>query len=339
MTGGDPEPSTPVVAVIIIAYNSGPHLQDALNALGQQTYRNVEIILFDNASTDGAARGATLPDGARYVDGEGNHGFAGGVNRAVTLTEAPLIALLNPDAFPDPDWVARLVSAAERHPDAPMFASLQLMAEEPGKLDGAGDVFHGGGLSYRGGYGAVRPPDLPEGDVFGPCGAAALYRRDAFLNAGGFDESYFCYCEDIDLAFRLRLTGASCVFVPDAIVRHIGSATEGRRSDFVMYHGARNRVWTLIKNIPLLLAAPVALYHGLVLSLLTGAALLRRDGSAAPIIRGVWHGLRRAGPAWRARRALQKRRAISSLTLARALTWSPLKLVHRAIDIRPITPS
>ena len=87
-------------------------------------------------------------------------------------------------------------------------------------------------------------------DVFAPCAAAALYRRAAFDEAGGFDEQYFCYFEDVDLGFRLRLRGHRCVYVHDAVVRHMSSALSGYRSDFAVYHGERNAVWTFFKDMP-----------------------------------------------------------------------------------------
>ena len=88
------------------------------------------------------------------------------------------------------------------------------------------------------------------GEIFAPCAAAALYRRAAFLEAGGFDEHFFCYMEDVDLGFRLRLLGYRCGYAPAAIVHHVGSGTTGARSPFTVYHGHRNLVWTYVKNMP-----------------------------------------------------------------------------------------
>ena len=97
--------------------------------------------------------------------------------------------------------------------------------------------------------GRVDDPEAAE-EVFAPCAAAALYQRDAFQEVGGFDESYFCYFEDIDLGFRLRLAGHRCLYVPQAVALHLGAATAGRESDFAVYHAHRNLVWTYVKNMP-----------------------------------------------------------------------------------------
>ncbi len=90
----------------------------------------------------------------------------------------------------------------------------------------------------------------PEREVFSACAAAALYRRDVFEALGGLDEDFFCYMEDVDLGFRLRLAGWGCTYVPTAVVHHVGSATSGRRSHFTTYHGHRNLVWVFFKNMP-----------------------------------------------------------------------------------------
>jgi GT2 family glycosyltransferase len=96
---------------------------------------------------------------------------------------------------------------------------------------------------------ASKSQALP-GEIFAPCAAAALYRRADLAAAQGFDEHYFCYFEDIDLAFRLRLQGKRCEYIPKAVVYHVSSGIAGKRSDFASYHGHRNMVWTYFKNMP-----------------------------------------------------------------------------------------
>jgi GT2 family glycosyltransferase len=341
MTATGPERSaaaaSPRVTVVIVAYQSGEHLQRALDGLAAQSYRDFDVILWDNASSDGAAVRARLPGNARRVRSEANLGFAGGNNAAARQTRAELLALLNPDAIPAPDWLARLVAALDAAPGAGavMAASRQLKAEDEGRLDGAGDVFHVAGVAYRGGFGAPSAGATTAGEVFSPCGAAALYRRAAFEAAGGFDERFFCYMEDVDLAFRLRLAGGVCVYAPDAVVRHVGSATTGPRSEFATYHGVRNRIWTIVKNVPgrlLLLTAPL---HAAVLVV----QLVKAPFHGGAVLAGTWRGVRDgiAGlPKFLPdRRRIQVGRRVGAGAIARALTWSPWKLLRRAPDIRP----
>jgi GT2 family glycosyltransferase len=321
--------------VLIVAFNSGPHLQRALDGLAAQTFGDFEIVLWDNASEDGAASAARLPANARLVLSGDNLGFAGGNNAAARETGAGLLALLNPDAIPEPDWLERLVGALDARPDAVMAASRQLDAARPDRLDGAGDVFHVSGVCYRGGFRAPAASAAMEGETFSPCGAAALFRRAAFDAAGGFDERFFCYIEDVDLGFRLRLAGGACVYVPDAVVRHVGSATTGVRSEFATYHGVRNRIWTIVKDVPwplLLLTAPL---HAVVLAV----QLLKAPFHGREVTRGTWRGVRDGIAGITKflpdRRRLQASRRVGVGAIARAMTWSPWKLLGRAPDIRP----
>ncbi len=126
--------------------------------------------------------------------------------------------------MPAPDWLEQLIAATRRNPDVVMFGSTQIDATDPQRLDGAGDHYLASGLPWRGGHGwPVK--ELPrEAEVFAPCAAACLIRADAFREAKGFDERFFCYVEDVDLAFRLRLMGHCCIQVPAAVVRHVGAA-------------------------------------------------------------------------------------------------------------------
>lgn len=331
----DADVGPPKASVIIVAYNSAAHLQRVVDALSNQSFDDFDVIIWDNASTDNACEVLRLPERARVIRSSENLGFAGGNNAAAKLTDAPLLVLLNPDAFPEPDWLERLVLACERRPKAGMIGSLQLDDADPERLDGLGDVFHVAGIPYRGGCGAPAPAQVEPGDVFGPCAAAALYRREAFDAVGGFDERYFCYVEDVDLAFRIRLAGWTCFFESRAVVRHVGSATVGRRSDFAVYHGTRNRIWTIAKDVPVALLPILIPMHVAALTVLLIGGLLRRSGVARATLRGVRDGVFGVRHFLKSRRAIQKGRSVSTSEIAAAMTWSPLKLARRAPDIRP----
>jgi len=247
-----------LISVIIPTWNSAAHLHRCLESLKAQSLRDFEIILVDNGSTDGS-----LDDIEREWSGLNlrikrlpeNRGFSVANNIGARMAKGEWIALLNADAFPEPDWLERLLEAAKANPNA-FFASRQLQAENSELLDGKGDGLHANGLAFRRGYGQRAEPSDDSRrleDVFSACAAAALYPRQAFLRVGGFDEDYFAYQEDIDLGFRLRLHGLRCFYVPDAIVRHVGSASTAKLSDFAIYHSQRNMVWTFVKNMPGLL--------------------------------------------------------------------------------------
>jgi len=323
----------PAISVVIVAFESAATLSRCLAALRAQTFGDFEVLLVDNASTDGAAQAAAKADPAiRLIEAGGNIGFAAGNNLAAGQARGQWLALLNPDAYADPDWLEQLIAATQRWPKIRSFACLQKAADRPGKVDGAGDVLTLAGIPYRGAYGHDLVP-LPEGEVFSACGAAHLIARDLFLQLGGFDDRFFCYCEDVDLGYRLRLIGEVTLFVPQAVVSHVGSAVLGARSDFALYHGAKNRLWLLIKNTPWPLVPVVALLHLPVMALLLVLHVLR--GEARPVLLGLLAGLAGIGPMLTSRRSIQATRTASIWTLLKAMAISPLTLARRSPVIRP----
>jgi GT2 family glycosyltransferase len=240
------------VSIIIVTLNSAKYLSRCFEALSRQTVTNFEVIVVDNGSSDrGLANLVTDWPGVslRIEYLPQNLGFAVANNVGAHLARGHWLALLNADAFPEPDWLERFLEVAETMPDA-FFASRQIQANTPTKLDGEGDTYHISGLAWRRNYGLpVREKCVIE-EIFSPCAAAAFYPRQAFLNVGGFDEDYFAYQEDVDLGFRLRLKGLHCYYVSQAVVHHVGSVTFGKYSDFAIYYGHRNLVWTYVKNMP-----------------------------------------------------------------------------------------
>jgi GT2 family glycosyltransferase len=155
-----------------------------------------------------------------------------------------------------------------------------------------------------------------------------LYRRDAFEALGGFEERFFCYCEDVDLGFRLRRGGGRCVLEPRAVVRHVGGASSGGKgSDFAEYHGTRNRLWTFLRNMPLMLL-PIALPA----HILVTAYVLLRSPALLPI---RLKGLRDAFADLDMWRAPPLPRRAPLFDVARALSWSPVSLSRRSVVSRP----
>jgi GT2 family glycosyltransferase len=319
-------PETPTALVVIVAYNAGEHLQRCVNALERQTFDDWEAVVWDNASIDGAVDRLIAGAKVRVVKPAENLGFAAANNRAAALSKSPFIVTLNPDAFPEPDWLERLIEAAQTY-DAASVASLQLSDEDPEILDGAGDCMSIAGIAWRGGYGQPRAlaPTAPA-EVFAACAAAALYRRDVFEVLGGFEERFFCYYEDVDLGFRLRLAGGRCVLEPRAIVQHVGSASTRQISGFAEYHGTRNRLWTFLRDMPAALL-PVALPAHI---LVVGYVLLRSPTREMRAAR--WRGLQ---DGWRGRRPWLKERRATSLS-AGNFSWSPLALSRRGVKTTPL---
>jgi GT2 family glycosyltransferase len=329
----------PTITVCIIAYNSGPTLRTCLERLAAQTFQDFETLVIDNASPDpGDAAIAREFPFVQLIENTENLGFAGAGNQGARLARGRWYVLLNPDAFAQPNWLEELAGAAARYPSLLSFTSRQLMDEDPGLLDGLGDVMSGYGIPYRGGYLSRDPGDTPEGEVFSPCGAAMMIDRALFLKLGGFDEFFFCYSEDVDLGYRLQLSGEPTLLVPSAVIRHVGSAsTGGRKSEFAVFHGTRNRFYVVYKDTPAILLPVVVPLH------LMGVVYISSRRENWPHAHIVWRAFKESlkglPTILKSRRAVQRARRASAWEIAKAMTWNPRDLTGRRPVIRPLRPS
>lgn len=242
------------VTVVIPNWNGERFLGPCLSSLRRQSFREFDTVVVDNGSTDGslALLARDFPEMRTISLGE-NRGFSAAVNTGIRGSRTELVVLLNNDTEQDPGWLSALVRAADSHPESGSFASKLLDHGDRRTLDGAGDALRRSGLPYRIGHGET---DRGQYDspayVFGACAAAALYRRAMLERVGLFDEDFFAYCEDGDLSFRAQLAGYRCLYVPEAVVHHVGSAsTGGKRSAFATRLGSRNGLLLLVKNLPL----------------------------------------------------------------------------------------
>lgn len=301
-------PLAPLISIVLVAWNSKAHLPRCLCALSKQTLQDFEIILVDNGSANGSMESLAASWAQLNMHIERlptNLGFAIANNIGARLARGKWLALLNPDAFPEPTWLEQLVRAAHGNSEFTFFASRQIQANAPELLDGTGDAYHVSGLAWRQNYnhpsGAY---GLQSCEVFSPCAAAGFYSRDDFIKAGGFDEDYFSYFEDVDLGFRLRLSGKKCLYVPEAIVHHIGSASTEKKSDYSVYYGYRNLIWTFIKNMPVpLVWLFLPLHMG---TLLFFALYLSKRGQRHAIFRAIFDAMRGLPIALRKRKITQK---------------------------------
>ena len=300
-----------------------------------QAHQPIDVTLVENGSPEGERVQANdVPEGVNFLENSENLGFAVANNRAAAGLTSDWLVFLNPDAFAEPDWLEKLKAASERYPDTDIFGSTQIDASQPDILDGAGDVYHITGIPYRGGYGCPISEAPEDGDVFAACGAALMIRRELFEELGGFDERFFCYCEDADLCFRARLLGARVMQVRDAVVRHVGSASSGVSSAFAVYHGTRNRMWTFFKNMPgpaMWLILPLHLA-------LTGyqfiGSIKRRVMKA--YLKGYWDGLKGIPKLMRERGRIQASRRVGFWALSKDMLKNPITLIQRKPFVRPV---
>lgn len=319
----------PWVRIIIVNYNSGALLSACVDSLAAQTMADFEVVIVDNASSDGSADALRLPDARfRLLRAPTNLGFAAANNLGANDCSAPWILTLNPDTEAKASMLEAFHRGTGRYPDATMFGATLLDAADPTIVDGLGDELSIVGIPWRGGHGQPAT-GLAIGDapVFSPCAAAALYARESFQREGGFDGLFFCYLEDVDLAFRLRLSGERCVNLGEAVVLHHGSAISGRNSSFTLYYSFRNRLWLIFKDMPALLLL-IALPANVVCSLILSAKFDAASRRAA--FKGLVHGLRPPRELFRSRRRIQSQRRMTTADVARLLSWNLARLRSKA---------
>lgn len=260
------------ITVVIVNWNGRRYINQVLEALHCQTLAPDRIVVIDNASTDGSPEliSSQFPQ-VRLRRLDANIGFAAANNLAFKEeVHTTWVALLNPDAIPETSWIDSLHKGLREFPGHSAYGSRMRKFSEPNRLDGTGDCYHPCGWAWRRDYGVLESQgNLIPGEIFSPCAAAGLYRLEDILEVGGFDEDFFCYFEDVDLGFRLRLAGKTCFYLPQAVVSHVGSGTTGAKSDFAVYYGYRNLIWCYFKNMPTPLLWRNLFFHlGLNLALL-----------------------------------------------------------------------
>jgi GT2 family glycosyltransferase len=300
-----PASSAPRVTVVIPNWNGAAWLPGCLEALRGQEFRSFEVVLVDNGSEDGSvALAQSLDPHVRVVTFPENRGFAAAANAGIAAARGEFVALLNTDTVPSPGWLAALVGALETAPaDVAGVASKMIRMAEPAQLDGAGDFLTWSAMPVRRGYGEpVTSFAVPE-DVFSVCAAAALYRRRALEDLGGFDEAFFAYLEDVDLGLRARLAGYRWLYEPAAEVLHHGhgSALPKRRYVRLM---TRNRLLLVTKTVPwpLLLRHAHQLLYGQIYFLVAYRSPLACAAAYLDYLRLVPHVWRARGRAARSRR-------------------------------------
>jgi GT2 family glycosyltransferase len=259
----NPHPPTsdpPLASVVIPNWNGAEHLPICLDALRAQTYPHLEVILVDNGSTDGSqALVAERYPEVKLLALDQNLGLTGGNNAGFQAARGAILISLNNDTEADPRFVEALVAALQEHPEAGMAAAKMLLFDQRDRIHSAGDGYGVDGIPFNRG---VWQRDVGQFDqagwIFGGCGGAVAYRREMFNDLGSFgpgqaqdapfDESFFMYCEDVDLNWQSQLAGWKCWYTPEAVVYHKLSATGGGL--IASYYTGRNTLWVIAKDVP-----------------------------------------------------------------------------------------
>jgi len=324
---------SPKVSAIVVNWNGGAMLDDCLESLFAQTWPELEVVLVDNASKDGSQQRAVERWGERLVlvQNQRNEGFAGGNNRGFEAATGEWMFLLNNDAIVEPEAIAELMKFAEGKPEIGMLACRISRREEPNVFDSAGLLLYPDGVCRPRGWQEkdMGQYDRPE-QVLAPHGCACAYRREMLADVGNFDEAYFCYLEDLDLAMRAQLRGWPCWYVPTSRVLHHKSATACNYSKFKAYHVERNRIWNAVKLLPrfVLVMSPLFTLNRY---LMQGYAAATHSGLSDEFVKQYswaqlcWVMLRAYTAAfWRLPRMLLERRRLSKRRKITTRQWYEL---------------
>jgi GT2 family glycosyltransferase len=309
------------VSIVVVTHDSAEDLPASLPSAAGQTAVRVETIVVDNASRDGSAERARriLPSAGVVELGE-NVGFSAAMNAGIDRSSGRYVLSMNPDCRLEPDFCAVLAARLDARPDVGSASGRILRAEGPelsptSRLDSTGIVFRASGRHFdRGSEMEAAGRDLEEEVVAGTTGAAGFYRRAALdsakISTGYFDEDFFLYREDADLAWRLRKLGWKCLYVPSAVAYHRRRNLPSRRksmSRLANYHSVKNRFLLRINNqTGGELAA--TLVPTLARDLVVLGACLTVERSSLPAFSWLWRNRRRL---W------QKRREIAELARQR----------------------
>ena len=307
-------PDSPLVSIIIVTWNSAAFLGRCLHALRAQTYAKTELIVIDNASTD---ESVAMCAGCAVVRNDTNRGFSAAVNQGIAQAAGDFVLLCNPDAFLDPRYIEEIVAAMTEKDIGSGTGTL--MRDDGSGVDTAGIRMTRSGRHFD--IASVASPDpVRASPVFGVSGAAGMFRmaflRDVAIDGEIFDEDFFAYREDADIAWRGQLFGWRSIHVPAATGRHVRRVTPQRRNELpseINMHSVKNRFLLRSKNEGWYLALRNAPFE-LTRDLIVIAAVLTIERSSLPALAWLWKNRRRI---LRKRRAIQTRRRVSDFALAR----------------------
>jgi len=285
------------ITVVIPNYNGAHLLRECVDSALHQSLPPDEILVVDDGSTDESPQLAR-DLGARVLALGQNQGFAHAVNSGVLDAAAEWVAIINTDVTLGPEWIARLLPAAQSA-SAEYACGPIVRHEDPGILDGGYDLLSRAACPWRAGSGfPVSTMRAPQGPWL-PSLTALLIRRQTFIDAGLLDETFGAYLEDVDFALRLQRREVRGVFVADACAAHRGSATYGAWSARATRLQSRNQVFLVARHYPpgWVHEFGRAVFSG---QLLWGALALRHGVAGAWLLGKLdalrsWRRLRRTG--------------------------------------------
>ena len=315
------------VAIIILNWNGANDTLDCLDSLQKQSYKDFQIVVVDNGSTDNSYKilsgyQSKHSKNVELIHNPKNFGFAGGVNTGIEWAlngDYEYVALFNNDATADKDWLQNLVVAV-KHKN--IGISTGLLLHQDGKtIDSTGDWYSTWGLPFPRNRND-KTSDAPAAEmVFSASGGASLYKTEVLRDIGLFDEDFFAYYEDTDVSFRAQLAGWKIAYTPDAIAYHKQGETSKKMPGFTVYQTFKNLPLLFIKNVPrgLLLSVGVRFYFAYVLMFANAVA----KGSGKMATKGAWQSFVLGFKAVGLRRDIQKNKRVTT-DYIKSMLWPDL---------------
>lgn len=240
------------VLVVIPNYNGLKHIEQCLSSVLAQTYQPLEVVVVDNASTDGSDRliQERFPQ-IRFIQSGSNVGWGVACNTGMRASDSEYIVLMNNDAYLEKNCIEALVKAVNIDAQYGSAASRILLWDEPEKTEVCGLVIYPDGSSC--GRGRLGPADqfLLNEEVFCANDCCNLYRRSMINEIGEYDPDFFIYCDETDMGWRHQMAGWKCIYTPFAVAYHAHSQSAGSYSAFKAYHVERNRIYICFKYFPM----------------------------------------------------------------------------------------
>jgi len=312
------------VTIVIPALHRPDLTKRCIQFVEQQTLPSSEweIVVMENEAQVDSILPDPLPPNTTRIELPTNEGTTGSINRAVAATSSKYILLLNNDIELQPDYTETLIRTLEKDQRLGFATGKLLRATQRTHLDGAGDATLIAGGAYRlGSMDEDRGQFDQPMPILAGCGAAVLYRREAFEHSGGLDADFFAYLDDIDLGLRAQLVGYGGMYVPQAVAYHVGSATTGAVvHPRILELVTRNRLWLLAKDFPPALKKRYRWRIAFFQALWLGYVL--RNGGLCSYISGVRAALAKLPLMHKKRDELLSKRAISDQQFERLLMES-----------------
>lgn len=311
-------------SILIVNYNGEGLIESCLDSLEKQTFDNFEIIIVDNKSSDNSLNQikqylgiSSIAPRIKVIPLTTNIGFAGGNNEALKYANGEYIFLINPDTEASVDWLGKLLSAMDSHPQVGMCAS-KLLVYGQDIIDSAGDGCSTAGVGFKRGEGQTDTAYRELEYVFGACGGAVLYRKKMLEEIGFFDDDFFIINEDSDLNFRAQLAGWKCLYVPEAVVYHKVSSIIGKMSEAMVYYSVRNSLYVYMKNMPWKLI--IRYLHHKILQEAGSFLFFLRHGKIRPCLRAYLDFLKKLPILVKKRRKINKQRKVTDIYLMEMMT-------------------